>query len=109
MIAHPPGFVVKYNIVLIIDKLTDDIIEWFTSIGGESMVRSYGYNRNGTEIQETLVRYGNGKWSYRMSDGTRNVRIQFDVADAPIASMFLLKFSDCILDHNIRHNDLAAT
>ena len=97
----PPGCKVAYEIRFIVGELTDDIGEWFNMIGG-SATRVKWWDSRGREHFTNQVQYGKAKASYRMQDGTGLTLIRFDGADASTASMFLIKFMDQIINHNLK-------
>lgn len=106
MIALPPGCSVPYTVNITVNKLTDEMIEWYEMVGGEVMsVSTNTYNRMNKEFVHKLVRYGKTKWCHRFQDGTTNVRLNFSGEDAYVASVFLIKFNDEIVNHNFRENE----
>jgi len=101
MMPLPPGCKVTYSVWLDIDKLTDDVVEWFALIGGETKHGSY-YNHRGSLINLPYVRYGKGKWCHYHHNGIGGTRLHFMGEDASVASMFLLKFNERITNHNMQ-------
>ena len=100
MIALPPGCTVAYGITIDIDQLTDDIVEWYRLIEG-TVIYKAEYSRRGSSIERPYVAF-NGKLCHHMQDGSGNVRLHFLGKDASTASMFLLKFNDCVVRHNFK-------
>jgi hypothetical protein len=76
-------------------------------VGGEVFVNHTNtyYHRTGKEIVTKSVRYGKAKWCHRFQDGTSNVRLNFSGEDAYVASVFLIKFNDEVVNHNFRENE----
>lgn len=101
MIPLPPGCKVTYSVWIDIDSLTDDILEWFINIGGQTKSDEYYDNRGRRKIQH-FVRYGNGKWCYHHSGGIFGTRLHFDGKDVSIATMFLLKYMEKVRQHNMQ-------
>ena len=102
MIALPPGCTVTYSVWIDIESLSEDIIEWYRSLGEEVRYDRH-YNSRGKEVLTPYVRYGQGKWCHHHHNGTPGaVRLHFLGKDASVASMFILKFNDFITNHNLR-------
>ena len=100
MIRLPPGCTVAYNIVIDVTELTGDMIEWYRLIEG-AVGHKEMYNHRDVRILTPVVAY-NAKPCYHMQDGTNNVRLHFRGADASTASMFLLKFNEYVVRHNLK-------
>ena len=100
MILLPPGCTVAYGITIDIAEMTDDIVEWYRLIEGE-VSHKEEYNHRGVKKVRSFVAYNSKKCHY-MADGTGNIRLHFLGKDASIASMFLLKFNDCVVRHNLK-------
>ena len=100
MMPLPPGCKVGYHIWIDVDTLTDDMCEWFEMIGGRAELHSEW--RGFKEIFIKTVQYGAAKPSYRRQDGTGHVKINFTGDDASTASVFLIKFSEHVLAHNMQ-------
>jgi hypothetical protein len=107
MIALPPGCTVPYTVQITVSKLTDEMLEWYEMVGGEvNSFHTKTYNhKTGNEIVTKMVRYNNSKWCHRFQDGTSNVRLNFSGEDAYVASVFLIKFNDEVVNHNFRENE----
>jgi len=103
MIRLPPGCTVAYNIVIDVTELTGDMVDWYRLIEGTVNHREV-YNNRGVRILTPLVAY-NAKPCYHMQDGTNNVRLHFRGADASTASLFLLKFNEYVVRHNLKEVD----
>ena len=101
MIPLPPGCRLVYEIRFTVSELTDEMGEWFNTIGG-SATRVHWWDYKGREQYTNQVQYGKAKASYRMQDGTRQNLVRFNGADASVASMFLIKFMDQIISHNLK-------
>ena len=103
MIPLMPGCSVCYNITVDIIGLTDDMVEWYNTIGGVVTYDDY-YDYKGRKVTKPYVAYNNYK---RCHYGNNSVRLHFLGKDASAASMFLLKFTDYVFQHNLKeHNEL---
>jgi len=87
-------------IVLEIRGLTDEMIQWYRSIGGKSFTQEH-WDYRGNRKELTFVGYGNGKYCHYRKDGTGGVRLHFNEEDAKIATMFILQFPDEVEAHNM--------
>jgi len=101
MQALPPGCQVAYEIRFIIGELTDEMGEWFNMIGGQA-TRVEWWDSRGRKQYTNQVQYGKAKPSHRMQNGSNQNIVRFDGADASTASMFLIKFMDYIISHNLK-------
>jgi hypothetical protein len=101
MIHLPPGCTVHYPIIIELVELTEEIVEWFKLVGGNTTVEEH-YDHRGRKVSRPFVQYGLGKKSYYHADGTGHIRLQFQGRDAPVATMFILKFLDKIVNHNMK-------
>lgn len=103
MISLPPGCTVNYAIRIICMELTPEMVEWFLMIGGTAGDKEY-YNHRGQRKLESWVAYGGAKPSSKALDGTGHTRLNFNGKDASVASMFLLKFGDDVVGHNLKEH-----
>ena len=98
----PPGCKVNYSIWIDVDKLSDDMCEWFDMIGGKVYHQEeYNFSREGLRTVPK-VQYGKAKPSYHRQDGTGYVKINFNGDDASTASVFLIKFNEHVRAHNMK-------
>jgi len=100
MITLPPGCTVNYAIFIEIEKLTDEMINWYQQVGGTIHEDRFWNNYN-KEMVKKSVKYGKGKLCHHRQDGTKGVRLHFHGDDASIASMFILKFLDHVQSTNL--------
>lgn len=103
MISLPPGATISRPIKIVVDKLTDDMIDWYKLIGGEIIIPEE-YDYKGKKLYKPRVRYKTGKYSYWLQDGSGNVLLHFNENDATIVTMFLAKFLDNVKSHNISND-----
>jgi hypothetical protein len=101
MIKLPPGCTLSYEIQINVSSLTDEIGEWFNMIGGVATMEKY-YDSRGREKTKIFVQYGKAKRSYPRQDGTNTHLIRFAGSDAQVACMFLIKFMDLVVNHNMK-------
>lgn len=101
MIALPPGCTVTYAVWVDIDELSDPMVDWFKLIGGDHTTKET-YDWRGNKKTKPLVKLGQGKWCHHRQDGTNGVRLHFHGDDASTVSMFMLKFSEHVVNHNLR-------
>lgn len=88
-------------IVVEIKGLTDEMIEWYKSIGGKSFYQEY-WDYRGNPKTMHFVGYGNGKYCHHRKDGSAGVRLHFNEEDANIATLFIMKFTEYVETHNIK-------
>lgn len=103
MISLPRGCAVNYPVYVEIDTLTEDMIEWYRQVGG-TVTEDKFYNHRGQEVVKIYVSYGRGKRCYYHSNGLGHVRLHFQGEDAPVATMFIMKFLDDVIGHNMQEN-----
>jgi hypothetical protein len=102
MIKLPPGCTVCYNIVIDIEELTPSMIDWYNTIEGRIKYDTY-HNYKGQEVKQPYVAYGKSKWChYHHNAPGHSVRLHFQGEDASVASMFLLKYMDLVMHHNLK-------
>lgn len=101
MIPLPPGCSVTYSIWIDIDNIDNSVLEWFTQIGGETKRESF-HDHRGKLVTKDFVRYGNNKWCHHHSGGLFGTRLHFSGKDTSIATVFLLKFMQKVLKHNMQ-------
>jgi hypothetical protein len=101
MIALPPGCTVTYAVYVDVDKLTDEMVEWYKLIGGK-IYEDQWYNHRGQENRVMYVSYGKGKRCHHHHNGVGGTRLHFHGDDASTASMFILKFFNHITANNLQ-------
>jgi hypothetical protein len=102
MIQLPPGCKLNYSIWIDVTEVNDEICEWFKMIGGTVITKEtyHGRSLNPTIIKD--VQYGQAKPSYHRQDGSGHVKINFHGNDANAAYMFILKFNEHVVAHNMK-------
>ena len=101
MIALPPGCTVNYSIWIDVDYLTDEMVEWYTMIGG-IVWKDKWYDMRGREQSVNYVSYGKGKRCHHHHNGQGGTRLHFHGDDASAASMFIMKFFEHITANNLQ-------
>lgn len=103
MIGLPRGCTVNYPVYVEIDELNADMVAWYKDIGG-LVTQDTFYNHRGQLTTKLYVSYGRGKRCYYHSNGMGHVRLHFQGEDAPVATMFIMKFIEHVLGHNMQEN-----
>lgn len=100
MIALPPGCTVGFEIKFVVNDISDDMGQWFLTQDGSAWATEE-YDHRGRQRMIKHVKFGNAKPSYKLQDGSGNYLIRFAGSDASTASLFLLKYYDEIVNHNM--------
>jgi len=101
MIALPSGCTVTYAVYIDVDKLTDEMVEWYRLVEGQ-VYEDKWYNHRGQEQTLNYVSYGKGKRCHHHHNGSGGTRLHFLGEDASAASMFILKFSEHVIHSNLK-------
>lgn len=105
MMPLPPGCTVGYEIRFYVETITEAMQQWFLLQEGEAW-ESEDYDWRGKLKKTKHVKYGNSKPSHKIQDGSNSYLIRFSGSDASVASLFLLKFLDDIVTHNMEETML---
>lgn len=109
MIALPPGCTINHPITIEIDKLTEEMVDWYRFIGG-LVEKEERYDHRGRKELRYRVQYNKGKYCHYRADGTNGVRLHFHGDDAAVASIFVIKFFEHIQQTNLdKHMDIKDT
>ena len=103
MMQLPPGVTVNYFIAIEIDRLTEEMFEWYNLIGGRVHADTFWDHHHNIQNVK-YVSYGKGKWCHYRNDGSGGCRIDFHGDDASVASMFILKFMEHVQQHNLTNH-----
>jgi len=103
MIRLPAGCSVTYAVFVEVDDLTEDMVDWYRQVGG-TVTEDKFYNYRSKLITRAYVSYGCSKRCYYHNNGMGHVRLHFRGEDAPVATMFIMKFMDNVIDHNMQEN-----
>ena len=101
MIALPPGCTVTYAVWVDVDRLTEEMVEWYEMVGGQ-VYQDKWYDTRGREQSAYYVSYGQGKRCHHHQNGQGGTRLHFHGNDASAASMFIMKFFDHITANNLQ-------
>jgi hypothetical protein len=101
MIALPAGCTVNFPIWIDVDRLSTEMIEWYSMIDGEVKTSTY-YDHRGTAKYEYFVRYGKAKFCHHHQNGSGGTRLHWHGDDAATASVFLIKFFEHVTQHNLK-------
>jgi hypothetical protein len=101
MIALPPGCTVTYAVWIDVDLLTDEMVEWYSMIGGKVWKDTW-YDHRGRERTVNYVSYGKSKRCHHHHNGEGGTRLHFHGDDASAASMFIMKFFEHITANNLQ-------
>jgi hypothetical protein len=91
----------KAEITIVASELTADMLKWYVDIDGK-IGENVWYNVRGQKMSTPLVAYGNGATSYQMQNGSEQYLIRFLGEDEGVALIFLMKFGEYIISHNMK-------
>ena len=100
MIALPQGCTVTYAVWVDVDKLNDEMVEWYKLVDGK-VYQDRWYDSRGREQNVYYVSYGKGKRCHHHQNGTGGTRLHFHGDDASAASMFIMKFFEHVTNNNL--------
>jgi hypothetical protein len=100
MIALPPGCTVTYAVWVDVDRLNDEMVEWYGMVGGV-VWKDRWYDMRGREQSVHYVSYGKGKRCHHHQNGAGGTRLHFHGDDASAASMFIMKFFEHVTNNNL--------
>ena len=98
-----PGVVALRPIKLVVDTLTQDMVDWWVMQGAnaEEITDQY-YGRKGpTTSKYYRIKPPGSKWSHMFNDGSGIHLIHLNEQYASTATLFMLKFPDTVISHNI--------
>ena len=101
MISLPAGCTVNFPIWIDVDRLSEEMVEWYRMVDGEVKTSSYSDHR-GTPKHEYLVRFGKAKFCHHHQNGMGGTRLHWHGDDAATASVFLIKFFEHVTQHNLK-------
>jgi hypothetical protein len=80
------------------------MVDFWVMMGAEAQELSDTfYSRKGPVTAKNYrIRMGRGDWSHKFNDGSNNYLIHMREEFAPEASMFIMKFIDNIINHDIK-------
>lgn len=101
MIALPPGCTVTYAVWVDVDRLTEEMIDWYRMIGGVVYQDKFWDSRGREQIAK-YVSYGKAKRCHHHQNGTGGTRLHFHGDDASTASVFIMKFFEHVTNNNLK-------
>jgi hypothetical protein len=101
-----PGVVALKPFKIHCRELTQEMVDWWVMMGAEAQViqDEYWTRRTGTrQEQHYRIRMPalGAKWSHRFNDESGNYLIHLMERYAPEASLFILKWPDNVINHDI--------
>ena len=99
-----PGVVALNPFKIHTNALTQEMVDFWVMMGAEAQeVKDEYWSRRGAVVEKIYrIRMGRGDWSHKFNDGSGNYLIHMREEFAPEASLFILKFPDTIINHDIR-------
>ena len=101
MISLPPGCTLTHAIWIDVDRLSEEMVEWYELVGGTTKTDSW-HNHRGHLQTVKYVRYGSAKFCHHHQNGSGGTRLHWHGDDASTASVFLIKFFDHVTQHNLK-------
>jgi len=101
VIPLPPGCTVTYAVWVDVDRLTDEMVQWYEMIGG-TVFESKFWDSRGREQIAKYVSYGKAKRCHHHQNGEGGTRLHFHGDDASTASVFIMKFFEHITNNNLK-------
>ena len=104
MIALPPGVTINYEVTIIVEDLTVDMLKWYVDQGQTIAERTW-HDSKGRPHSVPVVHYNLGRPSHKTNDGSTQHLLRFRQEDAGAALMFLMMFNEQVTQHNMREVD----
>ena len=101
-----PGVVALRPFKIHCRHLTQEMVDWWIMMGAEAqeITDPYYSHRGGTVVDKHYrirMPAPGGKWSHQFNDGSKTYLIHLPEKFAPEASLFILKWPDNIINHDI--------
>ena len=100
-----PGVVALKPFKIHTNALTQEMVDFWVMMGAEAQEINEEYWSHRKQVTEKTYRIRMGKhsdWSHRFNDGSGHYLLHFREEFAPEASMFIMKFIDAIINHDIK-------
>ena len=100
-----PGVVALRPFKIHTNALTQEMVDFWVMMGAEAQeIQEEHYDRKGlVKIKHYRIRMGKqGDWSHKFNDSSGTYLLHFREEFAPEASLFIMKFIDAIINHDIR-------
>lgn len=101
MIPLPQGCTVNYEVTIMVNEITVDMLKWYVD-QGQPIAERVWHDMRGREHSIPVVRYGLGRPSHKTQDGSNQHLLRFRQEDAGAALVFLMKFNDYVAQHNMK-------
>jgi len=101
LIALPPGVTINYEVTIMVEDLTVEILKWYID-QGQPIAEQVWHDMKGRPHSIAVVRYGLGRPSHKTNDGSNQYLLRFRQEDAGAALVFLMTFDNLIKQHNMR-------
>lgn len=101
MIPLPQGVTLNKEATIQVRNITTDMMTWCEEQGGIVSNKEFVTAR-GKTIQVPCIQFVGSRPSYHTQDGLNNYLIRFRGDDAGTALMFLLKFNELVVSHNMK-------
>ena len=101
-----PGVVAVRPFKIHFKELTQEMVDWWVTMGAEAQeIHDHYHSRYGQTQHDKHYRIrmpGLGsKWSHQFNDGSKTYLMHMAEQFAPEASLFMLKWPENIINHNI--------
>jgi hypothetical protein len=93
---------------IVIREITTNMVHWWVTYGGEVMGRdeSYTDGRGRTvKAERAYLRMPGNKWCHYHQDGLGHITLHMFQEDSGFAMMFVMKWLDYIIEHNVEIAD----
>ena len=99
-----PGVVALKPFKIHTTALTQEMVDFWVMMGAEAQeITDDHWAKAGRKIDKHYrIRMGKGDWSHKFNDGSGNYLLHFREEFAPEASMFIMKYIDTIINHDIK-------
>lgn len=105
-----PGVVALRPFKIHCRRLTQEMVDWWVMMGADAQeIHDHYHSRYGQPHHDKHYRIRmpapGGKWSHQFNDGSNSYLIHLPEKFAPEASLFILKWPDNIITHDIEVRD----
>lgn len=99
-----PGVVALNPFKIHTSCLTQEMVDFWVTMGAQAQILTdEHWSRYKPVIEKTYrIRMGNGDWSHKFNDGSGQYILHMREEFAPEASLFILKFPETIINHDIK-------
>ena len=102
-----PGVVALRPFRIDITEITTDMVHWWVLQGGEVLGKDESYydgRGRPVKAQRVYMRRPNDKWCHYHQNGGVGpvITLHMREVDAPLASLFILKFHEYVIEHTLK-------